>query len=209
MVLTIILNLCSCKVFFEDQQFRTKTIDCTLNPIWNEEFICNVRSTSSTLQIEVWDYDMASADDFMGWFEINLQELVNQGGFLEAWTDLAAHPTKQEKEKAKKKKKNRGRIHLSMRLFQYHGMTKYLFENNLSAAIAVVHQVPKDQTAEALANIFYAAGTKQLVDLVSFTVLQEVNKTSAFHFILGFHSSAWFTRPLSLPSSTRNSPSWR
>jgi hypothetical protein len=107
-------------------------------------------------------------------------DVVKQGGSVETWYDLEAHPSKQEKEAKKKKKKNRGKIHLSLRLFKYYGMTKYLFENNLASTMAIVHHAPKDQTADALAHVFYAAGTKTLVDLVSFAVLEEVNKTGSY-----------------------------
>lgn len=186
-----------CKIFFEEHNYKTKTIDCTLNPVWNEEFIFNIRSTTSKFQIEMWDKDLASSDDFMGYFELNLADIVNQGGFVEQWYELEAHPSKQEKEKAKKKKKNRGKIHLSMRLFQYHGMTKCLFENNLAAALAVVHSVPKDQTADAIAHVFYAAGTKNIVDLVSYCVLEEVNKTGSYQKI---SRPQFFSRPHSASS---------
>eukprot|EP01043_Picozoa_sp_COSAG02_P003812 COSAG02_NODE_96_length_37408_cov_9.762604_8_plen_3626_part_00 len=60
---------------------KTKTIDNTLHPIWNEEFEFDV-SEAGLLRIEVYDHDVFFKDDLLGKVELNLGGKTNSHAML-------------------------------------------------------------------------------------------------------------------------------
>lgn len=60
---------------------KTKTIDNTLHPVWNEEFDFDV-SEEGLLRIEVYDHDVFFKDDLLGKVELKLGGRTNSHGML-------------------------------------------------------------------------------------------------------------------------------
>lgn len=58
------------------QMAKTKVINCSLNPVWNEEFSFSISEPIGVLKLEVFDKDRFKADDKMGHAELSLQPLV-------------------------------------------------------------------------------------------------------------------------------------
>lgn len=48
------------------EKVKTKTVSKNLSPVWNEQFIFNLKSENSRMKFEVWDQDLAAPPDFMG-----------------------------------------------------------------------------------------------------------------------------------------------
>lgn len=89
-------------------KIRTKTIWKNLNPVWNEKYEFEiVAADKAEVQIEVWDEDYLSSDDFMGMVTIPLKDLqVNQ--VVDKWYTL---------QKKKEKDKIKGDIHISLHYY--------------------------------------------------------------------------------------------
>jgi hypothetical protein len=63
----------------EDHTRRTRTIEKSLNPVWDESFDYPISSTSPlVLKFEVYDTDKNKDDDILGYFEIFLDEFPVQ-----------------------------------------------------------------------------------------------------------------------------------
>ncbi|KAL5482015.1 hypothetical protein EMCRGX_G022294 [Ephydatia muelleri] len=65
-----------CKISLGSQKYKSKVKFKTLNPKWKEEFDFRVFEGDDTLNIEVWDRDFPSADDYMGVCNVELGTLV-------------------------------------------------------------------------------------------------------------------------------------
>lgn len=89
-------------------KIRTKTIWKNLNPVWNEKYEFEIVSAEKAeIQIEVWDEDYLSSDDFMGIVTIPLKDLqLNQ--VVDKWYTL---------QKKKDKDKIKGDIHISLHYY--------------------------------------------------------------------------------------------
>lgn len=90
-------------------KIRTKTIWKNLNPVWNEKYEFEIVSPEGgEVQIEVWDEDYLSSDDFMGQLIVPLSELpLNET--LDKWYTL---------QKKKDKDKIKGDIHLAFHYYE-------------------------------------------------------------------------------------------
>ena len=59
---------------------RTKRINKTLNPVWNESFLIELNPIKcKKLKIEVYDYDFVGKDDFLGEGYVDFDWLENSG----------------------------------------------------------------------------------------------------------------------------------
>ncbi|RDX66719.1 ADP-ribosylation factor GTPase-activating protein AGD12, partial [Mucuna pruriens] len=65
--LTLVLQL---------QTVQTTVVKSNLNPVWNEELMLSVTPQFGLLNLNVFDYDLFSADDIMGEADIDLQPLI-------------------------------------------------------------------------------------------------------------------------------------
>ncbi|VDP85112.1 unnamed protein product [Echinostoma caproni] len=70
------------------RKFKTKTVKSSLNPVWDEAFKIPIQSQdeSKRLHFEVWDWDRASRDDFMGALSFGITELLNKS--VDGWFKL-------------------------------------------------------------------------------------------------------------------------
>ena len=70
----------SCLDRSEKSKRRTKTVNNTNNPTWNQSFVYSpIRSSeldSRNLEVTVWDFDRFGANDFLGEVVIELQHSV-------------------------------------------------------------------------------------------------------------------------------------
>ena len=85
------------------QYIWTKTIDNTLNPVWNESFIIEYNPMKcNKLRIEVYDYDLIGRNDFLGGGYVTLEWISsNSESFNEEWIPLKIET---ENKKTKKRK---------------------------------------------------------------------------------------------------------
>lgn len=65
---------------------KTKVIDKTLNPVWNETFNLGPFAAADILKFECWDKDILT-DDFMGQFVVPLSSFQKEGVYLQ-WFSL-------------------------------------------------------------------------------------------------------------------------
>jgi len=75
-----------------------------------------VTNSTEVLAIEVWDKDVGSKDDFIGYISVKISELGEAQRDL--WLPLGDRPGHE-----KEKKKNRGQIHLVLRYLKYSKLT--------------------------------------------------------------------------------------
>ncbi|EDV21046.1 uncharacterized protein TRIADDRAFT_60419 [Trichoplax adhaerens] len=68
-----------CKLRIGNEKFKSKTCSKTLNPVWKEEYEFHIYYDQTTIfELEVYDYDMASKDDFMGKVELDVLALPKE-----------------------------------------------------------------------------------------------------------------------------------
>jgi hypothetical protein len=65
----------------------TNYVNSTLSPVWNEEFDIPIRFPNQNLVIKVFDRDVTSKDDEMGFIEIPISSLPN-GREINGWAPL-------------------------------------------------------------------------------------------------------------------------
>ncbi|ETO30597.1 hypothetical protein RFI_06527 [Reticulomyxa filosa] len=88
------------------EQSRTRVIKKTKNPVWNDGIVCEgigIISDCQSITLEVWDYDRASKDDFLGAATITGTEVLHdlkknkqnmRGSALPVWLPLKAKDNK-------------------------------------------------------------------------------------------------------------------
>ncbi|KAL5271451.1 hypothetical protein ACHWQZ_G001920 [Mnemiopsis leidyi] len=59
-------------VLHKDLVLKTKTINKTVNPVWNEKFTLYIDDRSALANIQVYDYDMFGANDRIGYIDLDL-----------------------------------------------------------------------------------------------------------------------------------------
>ena len=101
----------------EGQQFTSKYIPETLNPVWNEDFIFNIETGNEVLKLIVMDKDTLMPDDFEGEVTISLALLRDQMKYDQFFL-LSQSPEGSIKKQ--------GRIHLCLQWIW--SKTKYLEE---------------------------------------------------------------------------------
>ena len=74
---------------------KSKTIPRNLNPKWNESFALAVYDLQEMLQVEVFDKDLLSKDDFLGCVSLPVEQIVDsfngQPIFFELSSGTAGH----------------------------------------------------------------------------------------------------------------------
>ncbi|KAH3745039.1 RasGTPase-activating protein [Pelomyxa schiedti] len=61
-----------CVLSYMDQEYRTRIVDKDLNPVWDEEFYFDISDENQQFKIDVYDYDMLTSDDYMGWAAVRV-----------------------------------------------------------------------------------------------------------------------------------------
>lgn len=75
--------VCCCEVQGKPEtKFETRRVNKTLQPSWNEEHEIPTYERGDSLQFQVYDYDKASAPDFLGRATLAAREFDREGGFL-------------------------------------------------------------------------------------------------------------------------------
>ncbi|VDM30348.1 unnamed protein product [Hydatigera taeniaeformis] len=71
-----------------NRKFKTKVVKASLNPEWNETFTIDIapEDESKRLMIEMWDWDRASRDDFMGALSFGVSEIIRRP--VDCWFKL-------------------------------------------------------------------------------------------------------------------------
>ena len=72
-----------------EEKQKSTTKKKTLEPEWNETFRFPVKNNKAKLSVVVDDYDMASGNDFMGKFEMNVADFENRQE-IRQWYHLCA-----------------------------------------------------------------------------------------------------------------------
>ncbi|VDO04352.1 unnamed protein product [Rodentolepis nana] len=72
----------------KNRKFKTKVVKASLNPEWNETFVIEINKAdeSKRLLIEIWDWDRASRDDFMGELSFGVSEIIRRP--VDCWFKL-------------------------------------------------------------------------------------------------------------------------
>uniref|UniRef100_A0A5K3FBL1 Protein kinase C n=2 Tax=Mesocestoides corti TaxID=53468 RepID=A0A5K3FBL1_MESCO len=70
------------------RKLKTKVVKASLNPRWNETFLIEVNpeDESRRLMVELWDWDRASRDDFMGALSFGISEVMKRP--VDCWFKL-------------------------------------------------------------------------------------------------------------------------
>ena len=100
------------------KQHRTKTIDNTLNPVWNESFVIEYNPMICTkLRIEVYDYDLIGRNDFLGGGYATLEWINGSENYNEEWIPLSIE--KENKATKKKELIQKGSVHIKIRVLGF------------------------------------------------------------------------------------------
>jgi serine/threonine protein kinase len=67
-------------ISYGTQQFKTKCIKKTLNPVWTDQtFVIALDPAVPQILVECWDYDVVGTHDFMGEFYVALNSIPDDG----------------------------------------------------------------------------------------------------------------------------------
>lgn len=105
---------CRLKCNFNKQRFKTKVIDRTLNPKWEETFkFFAPAQPEGQVVLKMWDKDRWTSDDFLGEIQIEIGKYAD-GKSHDLWFTLANEPKKREGSA-------KGEVHVSV---TYDGLKK-------------------------------------------------------------------------------------
>jgi tRNA A-37 threonylcarbamoyl transferase component Bud32 len=91
---------CRLKCSFNKQQFKTKVIDKTLNPKWDEIFrFFTSHPPEGQVIIKMWDKDRWTSDDFLGEVTLDIHKYAD-GALHDVWLILDNEPKKKSPERA-------------------------------------------------------------------------------------------------------------
>jgi len=95
---------CRLKCSFNKQRFKTKVIDKTLTPKWDESFkFFTPGAPEGTVTLKMWDKDRWTTDDFLGEITIDVSKYQDKQP-QDSWITLEHEP--------KKKSPEKGEVHL-------------------------------------------------------------------------------------------------
>jgi tRNA A-37 threonylcarbamoyl transferase component Bud32 len=120
---------CRLKCNFNKQRFKTKVIDKTLTPKWEETFkFFAPAQPEGQVILKMWDKDRWTSDDFLGEIQIDISKYAD-GKPHDLWLTLSNEPKK--KEGAAK-----GEVHVSV---TYDGLKKGDAASTATAADGAAH----------------------------------------------------------------------
>jgi len=82
-------------LFLNGKKHKTRTIMKTLDPTWEAAFSYTLTPGATNLYIQVWDWDRASTDDFLGECYVDLQEVGDNPAYE---IPLKPQPGKEEEQ---------------------------------------------------------------------------------------------------------------
>jgi len=90
---------CRLKCSFNKQRFKTKVIEKTLTPKWDESFkFFTSGAPEGTVTLKMWDKDRWTTDDFLGEVTIDVSKYQDKQP-VDAWLTLEHEPKKKNPEK--------------------------------------------------------------------------------------------------------------
>jgi calcium/calmodulin-dependent protein kinase I len=99
-------------ILYGNQQFKTKCIKKTLNPVWTDQtFVIAADPNIPEILVECWDYDRVGTHDFMGEFFVPVNNIPEDGTPVKKDYELELTKTKN---KAKKTTHVSGTIELEV-----------------------------------------------------------------------------------------------
>jgi len=100
-------------ILYGTQQFKTKCIKKTLNPVWTDQtFVIAADPNLPQILVECWDYDRIGTHDFMGEFYIPITTIPDDGASIKK--DYELELCTNTKNKAKKTTHVSGTIELEV-----------------------------------------------------------------------------------------------
>jgi len=139
---------------------RTKRINKTLNPVWNESFLIELNPIKCTkLKIEVYDYDFVGKDDFLGEGYVDFDWLENSGENInEEWIPLKIE--KLNKKTKQNEVTQKGSVHVMVRVLGFVNSTGKPFE--------IIDELPN-----SIVKSFYLHKTGDPLKLDSWIIISE------------------------------------
>jgi len=100
-------------ILYGTQQFKTKCIKKTLNPVWTDQtFVIAADPSHQKILVECWDYDVVGTHDFMGEFYVDVSSIPDDGSAIKKHFPVGLSPD--PKNKAKKTNFVSGSIELEI-----------------------------------------------------------------------------------------------
>jgi serine/threonine protein kinase len=128
------------------QNFKTKVIDKTLSPKWNEEFNFLKPDEAGTITLKLWDKDKWSSDDFLGQVDLKVADFV--GGDVDTWITLKDEP------KGVKKEEKPGEIHLVVHVEGSHHKAASQKEKKVDRKLANFYDMGKELGRGAFSIVY-------------------------------------------------------
>jgi C2 domain/GTPase-activator protein for Ras-like GTPase len=158
--------------------YQTSVAWTTLNPVWSDgSFVFDVTDRLA-LELNMWDRDLASADDFMGFVRVPASEYSSASGSASAtrWYPVLKLKKKRSKKTAVDKKK-RGELFLRVKWIDFDALLlRPLVAPGLELARLLCRRVSSDAVATSLAVVLH--GHSRLFDLIRVITLREVFATT-------------------------------